>query len=182
MNESTYMKFFDALPDEEKALTILWWWNFGGEIESSWFDPELMYHYLQDKGTRAQYEFSIGMGEYDISGIGVIHYEKKYSRREDTNYIFVDGISIDKIIFSAGGPGIKIKEKEKMDDLMSLCFISGLAEHFSAYEQADIRTSKEYNENIIRKKYSSLILNTPPFLFYRVFMDILFESKEIDWR
>jgi len=181
MNESTYMKFFDALPDEEKALTMLWWWNFGGGIKSQ-VEPEFMYGHLRDKGTSAQYECSIGMGEYDISGNGVIHYEKKYDRREDTNYIFVDGISIDKIIFSTGGPGIEIKEKEKMDDLMSLCFISGLAEHFSAYEQADIRTSKEYNENIIRKKYSSLILNTPPFLFYRVFMDILFESKEIDWR
>jgi hypothetical protein len=65
-----------------------------------------------------------------------------YNKREDTTEILVNNIYIEEMIFSTGGPEIKINEKEKMTELMALCFVSGLEKELDAY---DVRTTKEYN-------------------------------------
>jgi hypothetical protein len=175
MNKSEYMKLFNELPDEEKALTLLWWWNFNRKSKSL-ANPEIMHERIfLHKDSGALYECSIGLEEYDVYGKGVILYETDYNKREDTTEILVNNIYIEEMIFSTGGPEIKINEKEKMTELMALCFVSGLEKELDAY---DVRTTKEYNWRPIKKKYSSLVLNTFPFLFLRSFMDALLGDKK----
>lgn len=169
-----YLKIFEELPVEEKALTILWWWNFKWD-SSSPINPEISHEEISlNKSTSAQYECSISLEKYDVFGKGVIYYETNYNNLDDEYNIFITEVRIDEIFFFKEGLEIKLEKKEKIAELMSLCFVSGLEKSLDGYEA---KTNKEYNRKRIKKKYSNLVLNTFPLLLFTNFINT-FLGKE----
>jgi hypothetical protein len=108
------------------------------------------------------YEISIELDEYDIFAKGEIYYHEDM----ETSTRFINDIQIEKIdIFGNGDDGlVDIKNMDKIRELMSLCFVSALEKESEGYE---IEVDGKYSWRLIRKKYSHLVINTPPFIFYK---------------